>query len=104
MTLGRWGRLHEESLRENQPETYRRLQASGELDDYLGERDQEFAQMWIQVQSQVNQEYPLPKGLTYEERLGRMESRAAIARELMYEEVLVPDPETERAMRDGYTD
>lgn len=98
-------RLHKESLQQNRPEDYRRLQVSGRLESHLDEAGREADELHQRLLAQLAAKNPYnptewKKGReAYEGWLERT------ARELvLHDLVLVPDEETERAMRDGYTD
>lgn len=102
MPLGRYGRLHEESLRENQPKRYAAHQKAGTLKAHLESVDQQATQTFDSLIAVLVKQNPPPEG--YLAKVQHLQTLRSQAEEVVIREVLVKDPETEAAMRDGYLD
>lgn len=97
--------LHEEQLRENRPDFYRDLKRSGELKAYLDDSAQEARDMHALVVKQMEKDHPYDPAKWDNSREAWQGALERTARELVLSDlILVPDEETEKAMRDGYTD
>lgn len=97
--------LHEQSLRENRPDLYRKLKQSGELQRHLDEVAKSAEEMYQLLVQQVKERNPY-KPEEWDGSRGAWEAWAErVALELVLDDrVLVKDRQTERAMRDGYVD
>ena len=100
-----FGQLHEEQLRQNRPDMYRELKRSGELESYLDAFHAEAREMHALLVKQLAERHPY----TPEEWKNNREAWEGwlerTAREfVLHDLVLVPDPETAKAVRNGYTD
>jgi hypothetical protein len=98
-------RVHEESLRENQPRLYRELKRSGELKAHLDEIVRSAREMHALIVKQIAERHPYNPA---EWKKGRRAWEAWLERTanelVLHDRVLVPDAETEMTMRDGYLD
>ena len=97
--------LHEDSLKTNRPAVYEELRRSGELPQYLdGVRDDanRLYQRLLKQLAEKNPYHPADWKNSREAWEGALERSAQEF--VLHDRILVPDPETERAMRDGYTD
>lgn len=95
--------LHEQQLRENRPAMYADLKRSGELPGYLDDIAQEAREMYTLVLKQLAEKSPYAPTDWDNDRAAWEGWLERTARELvLHDLVMVPDEETERAMRDGY--
>ena len=95
--------IHEDSLRENQPETYRELKKSGQLKahlDAVGKRAKAQHEQNVKHLAERNPYHPVEWANNRGAWEGWLERTAE---ELVLADLLVPDAETQAAMRDGYT-
>lgn len=101
--LPNYGSRHRQSLSENRPEMYKELLDSGELDQYIRDRDLEARQMHERIVRQMLEKHPLPDDP--KEHNGHIMWVNQVAEEFVNTDlILVPDAEAEEAMEDGYTD
>jgi len=98
-----YGPLHYESLKQNQPDVVKGLERSGERFRYLRGFAQRCAAVHERCVAGLAQNHPFS-----EKEFGTIEQWERwldqVARELVMDEVLVPDAETEEARRNGYLD
>ncbi len=105
MKLGPYGQLHRKQLQQSRPEMYRELQKSGELGRYLRNVDQSADRMKELLLKQLAEKQPYNPVKWENNRELWEASLERIADELVLEDrVLVPDAETQAAMRNGYVD
>ena len=99
--IRRFADQHIRSMKENRPRTYRRLRDSGHLDEVALEVGRTATEMWKSLTEASLAESN--RATTSEEKAGIEHAAQMIATsEVMREVVLVPDAETENAMREGY--
>jgi len=97
--------LHEEQLRQNRPGMYRDLRRHGELKEYLDGIAQEACEMHARVVRQLAERHPYDPTAWHRGQEAWEAWLNRTARDLvLHDLILVPDQDTERAMRDGYTD
>ena len=100
--LGRYGRMHETSLRENQPARYAAHKRAGTLLAHLESMDQQATQTFDGLFAALLKQHPAPT--SYLARVQHLETLRSQAEEVVMQDVLVKDPETGAAERDGYLD
>jgi len=89
-----------EHLRRHCPKLYRGLQAKGELEAYLSDLGREAEEMEIELERQYLERNPPPED--YPKRVNHLMHAHRIAEEItLHELILIPDEETERAIRRG---
>ena len=98
--------LHEEQVRQNRPDLYCDLKRSGDLQAHLDEIAESARQMQATIVRQMAERHPYDpaewKG-SREAWVGWIERTAEEL--VLHDIVLMPDAETEKAMRDsGYAD
>ena len=99
--LSKYGKLHQQQLREHQPEQYAALQASGELPAYLARVDQQAQGSLERLLTEMLANDPPPK--SFLAKAGHIESLRRSAEEIvLHDLILVPDPETLQARQTGY--
>ena len=97
--------LHEESLAQNRPESYRELKRKGELQSYLNVLQGQANELHQNVRNGLAQKHPYNPVEWKNSRSAWEGWLDRSAREVvLHDLVLVPDEETEKAMQDGYTD
>lgn len=96
---GRWAAIHEASLRESRPDTYRALVEEGSLEDYLDGVEESAQATYEGTLHALMRQGSEPQG--YVERVAWLQTLDAQAREIVLQDLLVPDEETERAIREG---
>jgi hypothetical protein len=100
--LGRWAELHYESLKKNRPDLLRQYSPK-ELEKYLKDLDDQAEERYNVIVSQLHREKKPPEDFLELAQYHQRNHR--IAREFVLNDlVLVPDLETEKAMRHGYLD
>lgn len=100
--LGRYGRMHEASLRENRPDRYAEHLKAGTLKRHLESVDEEATQTFNSLFAALLKQHPAPE--SFLARVQHLEGLRQQAEEVALQGVLVMDAETEAAMRDGYLD
>ncbi len=101
--LGPWAEQHLESLKDNRPDLLRDLEKSGQLQSHLTQLDEAAENMYRLIVKDLKKQKPEPED--YMGRVHYLQRNDRIAREIVLNDlVLVPDLETEKAMRDGYVD
>lgn len=96
-----FARKHLRSMEDNQPERYKALMASPGRQEYLDAVGNQALDLYESIMNPVIAQTGPMKDVN--EKVGRLEAaRMRAESEVMREIVLVPDEETERAMRDGY--
>ena len=97
--------LHEESLAENRPEYYRQLKRSGQLQSHLNVVKRQAKELHQNVRNALAKKHPY-NPVEWKNSRSAWEGWLDRSAEevVLHDLVLVPDLETERAMRDGYTD
>ena len=104
MKLGPYGQLHREQLQQSRPEMYRELQRSGQLAKYLQDLDRSAEEMKARLVRQLKEKQPYNPVEWNNSREAWEGGLDRTAEELVLNDrVLVPDAETQAAMRDGYT-
>lgn len=88
--FGKWGNLYVESLRENAPEAYRQLEASGELATFAQDAQRRAERQHDDLMAQLQKKHPPPKG--YVATVQHLTSLKAMADELVAADVIVPPP------------
>ncbi len=97
--------LHEESLAQNRPESYRELKRKGELQSYLNVLQQQAKELHQTVRQSLAQKKPYNPVEWKNSRSAWEGWLDRTAQEVvLHDLVLVPDLETEQAMQDGYQD
>lgn len=97
--------LHEESLAQNQAKRYRDLQRSGELKAHLDALEKDAKDLHAQIVKDLRQSHPFnPVEWKNEQRAWEAWLHRSAKEVVLNDLVLVPDRETEQAMRDGYVD
>jgi hypothetical protein len=97
--------LHKESVRENRPAMYRDFKRSGELRAHLDDIASEARDMHARIVRQMAESNPYNPADWDASREAWEGALERTARELvLHDLILVPDEETERAMREGYED
>lgn len=104
-TQHEYNRLRRPRIAQNRPDLHRDLKRSGELEAHLDEIAQSARDMHALIVKQLAERHPYDPV----KRKSRSAWEGALERTaqelVLHDRVLVPDEETERAMRDGaYTD
>lgn len=98
--MGRYRDLALENLQKHRPHVLNELRSRGELESHLDEVESQAEEMFESLHTPMYQ-----KAMKEQEFLKRLDAlRAAhdVADEIVLKElILLPDPETERAMRQG---
>ncbi len=101
--LGHWAKQHLASLKDNRPDLLRELEKSGQLQSHLTQLDESAEDMYQSIVKDLKKQKPEPED--FMKRVQYLQRNDRIAREIVLNDlVLVPDLETEKAMRDGYVD
>lgn len=102
IVLNRWGEIYLSSLKKNDPDQYRELVASGELDAAV-KNAQEMAQAEYQqtLNALLEKEGPLKRSKNRQAQVARLQRQAE---EVVREFVVVPNPEWAKQRQEGYTD
>ena len=99
--LSKYGKLHQQQLKEHQPEQYAALEKSGELPAYLASVDAQAQGSLERLLTEMLEKSPPPKSLLA--KAGHVESLRRSAEEIvLHDLILVPDPETLQARQTGY--
>lgn len=96
--LGKYGSLRLEQLQQNRPQEFQSLSQRGELEQHCRQVDAQAREMKAKLLSELNAQQP---NASPEQR--EMLSRQA-EEIVLHDLVNAPDPETEKAEREGYTD
>ncbi len=97
--------LHEQSLAQNRPDMYAALKRSGDLDSYLDDVQQEAKELHTTIKNQLAERNPYDAAAWQNSQSAWEGWLERTAQEfVLHDLVLVPDAETERAMRAGYLD
>jgi hypothetical protein len=100
--LGRFGKRHLASLKANRPDEYKELKESGQLDQYLREMDEHAASVFqSELKARLDKDPGPMDGIGQSQRLLVASQQAE---EVVNQDLLVPDEETEKAMKTGYVD
>lgn len=103
--MSNYRQLHQDSLKANKPDLYRDLSRSGELEAHLDEVAESANSLYTTIVRQLAEKNPY-NPVEWENSRAAWEGwLERTAQELVLSDrVLVPDAETEAAMRDGYLD
>lgn len=99
-TLSRFGQAFLRSLEQNRPEEYARLKAGGDLDSLAAQVDARAQSQYEHLVAELQRTNPLPT--EYAARASALMALQSQAEELVMDEVLVKDAETEQAETEGY--
>lgn len=93
MTMGPFGRAHEESLRENRPGAYAELRRDGTLLGYLAEIDEWAQNAYTSTVMAMPKANP-PTGDSFLERVQHTQTIAQQVRELVMDNVILREDES----------
>ena len=93
--LSQFGKAYLETLERNRPQMYRDLRRAGQLHDHVHQLDRRANATYQDLLIKLQEANPLPEGS--EERAQALSGIASQARELVMNEILVRDEETEKA-------
>ena len=97
--------MHEEQLRQNRPDLYRDLKRRGALEDHLKSVQRDAQSLYERVLADLKGQHPYNPVDWKNSREAWEGALERSAQEfVLHDRVLVPDEETEKAMRHGYTD
>lgn len=102
--VGVWGQKFLDSLRENRPETYRSLQGSGDLESMAAEIEERAQSQFQTLMASFRQHNPPKPEWDYLQRVQHEMVLASQVRELVLDDLLVPEPEDEPATDADDTD
>ncbi len=101
IALNKWGHLVLENLRNSRPEMLKELRESGQLDQYLEDRQMTAEEQHERIRQALLKKRPIPKNADYLESVRCLTWATETAEELVLNDLLLPDRETEKAMQQG---